>query len=72
MTRRLRGRTPYVRVRGRQHVEQWLRDNCIASSGPYSDLTGMRNLYWGRMALVVRAGAYCYNMGPDVGQAIPQ
>ena len=72
MTRRRRGRTLYVRVMGRQHVEQWLRDNCIASSGPYSDIAGMRNLYWGRMALVVRAGEYCYNMGTDVGQAIPQ
>lgn len=72
MTRLRRGRTLYVRVRGRPHVEKWLRYNCIASSGPYSDITGMRNLYWGRMALVVRAGAYCYNMGPDVGQEIPQ
>ena len=72
MTRRRRGRTLYARVRGRPHVEQWLRDNCISSSGPYSSITGMRNLYWGRMALVVRAGSYCYNMGTDVGQAIPQ
>ena len=72
MTRRSRGRTLYVRVRGRPHVEKWLRDNCISSSGPYSSITGMRNLYWGRMALVVRAGSCCYNMGTDVGQVIPQ
>lgn len=72
MTGRRRGRTLYVHVRGRPHVEKWLRDNCIASSGPYSSITGMCNLYWGRMALVVRAGSCCYNMGTDVGQVIPQ
>ena len=72
MTWRRRGRTLYVRVRGRPHVEKWLRDNCISSSGPYSNITGMRNLYWGLMDLVVRAGSCCYNMGTDVGQVIPQ
>ena len=72
MTQRRRGRTLYVRVSDRKHVEQGLRDNCISSSGPYSSITGMRNLYWGRTALVVMAGSCCYNMGPDVGQVIPQ
>ena len=31
----------------------------------------MRNKYWGRDALVVRAGAYAYYMGKDTGQVIP-
>ena len=72
MTGRRRGRTLYVRVRGRPHVEKWPRDNCIASSGPYSNIAGVRNLCWGRRVLVVRAGSHCYNMGTAVGQVIPQ
>ena len=70
--RRGRGRTIYVRIRNRQHVEQWLSSNCVASTGPYPNITGMRNLYWGHDCLIVRAGAYIYNMGRDVGQEIPQ
>jgi hypothetical protein len=31
----------------------------------------MRNLYWGRDALVVKAGIYIYNMGRDTGQELP-
>lgn len=67
-----RGRTIYVRITGRPQVERWLRHHCVASSGPYSNITGMRLQYWGRDALVVRGGSIAYNMGRDVGQLILQ
>lgn len=66
-----RGRTVYVRTRGRPHVERWLKSECKASTGPYANISGMRELYWGKECLIVRAGSYIYNMGRDVGQAIP-
>ena len=72
MPRKGRGRTIYIRINGRPHVERWLRDHCVANAGPYSNSTGMRRNYWGWNALVVRAGSVTYNMGRDVGQVIPQ
>ena len=66
-----RGRTVYVRVRGRPEVERRLQEECVGSAGPYPCIAGMRNKYWGRDALVVRAGAYAYYMGKDTGQVIP-
>lgn len=39
---------------------RWLEEKCLASAGPHPNLSGMRNLYWGRAALVVKAGAYLY------------
>lgn len=72
MPRNGHGRTIYVRIKGKPQVERWLRDHCVASSGPYSNITSMRLQYWGRDALVVRAGSITYNMGRDVGQVIPQ
>lgn len=51
---------------------QWLEDNCQASAGPHGNLTGMRNLYWGKQSLVVKAGAYLYMMRRiDDGRAMP-
>ena len=51
---------------------EWLENNCQASAGPYGNLTGMRNLYWGREALVVRAGAYLYLITrKDDGRKMP-
>lgn len=34
------------------------------SAGPYANLTGMRKLYWGKNALVVKVGAYIYRVPP--------
>lgn len=65
-----RGRTLYVRVRGRPCVERWLALHCVASTGPYPCISGMRKLYWGQDALVVKAGIYIYNMGRDKGQVL--
>lgn len=38
-------------------------DQC-PSAGPYANLTGMRKLYWGENALVVKVGSYIYHVGP--------
>ena len=40
-------------------------DQC-PSAGPYANLTGMRKLYWGKNALVVKVGAYIYHVGPTL------
>lgn len=51
---------------------RWLEENCQASAGPHPNLTGMRNLYWGRAALVVKAGAYLYLItSRDDGRKMP-
>ena len=51
---------------------RWLEENCQASAGPQPKLTGMRNKYWGRAALVVKAGAYLYLItSRDDGRKMP-
>lgn len=51
---------------------RWLEEHCIASAGPHPSLVGMRNQFWGRSALVVRAGAYLYLLKhKDDGKALP-
>lgn len=65
-----RGRTLYVRTRGRPEVVRALERDCFGSAGPYPSVTGMRKKYWGRDALIVRAGAYAYYMGKDEGQGV--
>lgn len=60
-----RGRTLYYRVRGRPEVVRMLEHSCIGSAGPYPSISGMRKKYWGKDALVIRAGAYAYYMGKD-------
>ena len=50
----------------------WLEENCLASAGPYANLKGMRQSYWGKEALVVKAGTYLYLMGrEDDGRDMP-
>jgi len=66
-----RGRTLYCHTRGRPEVVRRLERDCIGSAGPYPCISGMRKHYWGRDALVIRAGAYAYYMGKDTGQAMP-
>jgi len=51
---------------------RWLEKNCQASTGPYGNITGMRNLYWGRESLIVKAGAYLYLIASkDDGRLMP-
>lgn len=67
----MRGRTIYLRLRDRAGLAKRLGRDCIGSAGPYPSISGMRKLYWGRDALIVKAGAYAYYMGKDTGQAVP-
>ena len=32
------------------------------STGRYGNISGMRNLYWGKEAFVIRCGAYAYKV----------
>lgn len=66
-----RGRTITIRVKDRPNLGKVLDRTCIGSTGPHGNLTGMRNLYWGKQALVVKYGAYLYYMGKDKGQELP-
>lgn len=54
---------------------KWIESHCIASAGPYPNITGMRNLYWGKEALIVKVGAwlrYIYLMThKDDGRELP-
>ena len=36
------------------------------NAGPNPNITGMRKLYWGTDALIIRCGAYAYNVPHDV------
>lgn len=67
----MRGRTVYVRIKGRPEIERRLEADSIASAGPYPNIAGMRQKYWGKDCLIIKAGIYAYNMGKDTGQAIP-
>lgn len=70
----MRGRTITIPVKGNpraKYAEKWLDQNCQASTGPHPCITGMRKLYWGMDALIVKLGAYIYYMGKDKGQEIP-
>lgn len=44
----------------------YLRKYSLASAGPNANLTGMRNLYWGKDALVVRCCGYLFLVPPFV------
>ena len=51
---------------------KWLEEHSQASAGPYSNICGMRNIYWGRRALIVKAGAYIYLITKyDDGRKMP-
>ena len=36
------------------------------SAGPHPSIKGMKELYWGKNALVVKSGAYIYKVPEDV------
>jgi hypothetical protein len=37
----------------------------LPNAGPNCNITGMRNLYWGRNAFLARQGDYVYNISAD-------
>ena len=44
----------------------YLCENCYASSGHGGNLTGMRKLFWGKDAFVVRCCGYLFNVPEHV------
>ena len=70
-----RGRTIILRKKSTPDAAKWVRwleDNCKASTGPHPNICGMRNLYWGRQSLIVKAGAYIYLITcKDDGRKMP-
>ena len=66
-----RGRTITISPKRNPGIGERLERACQASTGPNPNITGMRNLYWGRDALIVKCGAYIYYFGKDRGQDIP-
>lgn len=51
---------------------EWLERNCQSSAGPRCSLVGMRKMYWGREALIVKAGSYAYLIASkDDGRVLP-
>lgn len=59
----MRGRTITISKKAHPNMGKILAAECIASAGPYANITGMRNLYWGKECLIIRYGSYIYNMG---------
>ena len=58
-----KGRTVILNKRHTPNAAKWvmwLEENCIGSAGPRGSIVGMRRLFWGKEALVVKAGAYLY------------
>ena len=70
-----RGRTVTLRKKITPNAAkwvQWLEEKCLASAGPHPNVCGMRNLYWGRASLIVKAGAYVYLIShTDDGRKMP-
>lgn len=56
------GRTIYVKTK----VAKRLHLDAYPSAGPYPNITGMRNLYWGKDAYIIRSGAYIYKVPAEV------
>ena len=54
----------YKYVPSTPHNESILQE--YPNAGPYPNITGMRKLYWGADALVIRCGAYAYNVPYEV------
>ena len=63
-----RGITAYRR--STKGMQAWLDRNCLASAGPYPNITGMREKYWGKNAQIVRCGRYIYLV--DDAVSVPQ
>lgn len=50
----------YVSVKNYDH----LRLYNFPSAGPGANVKGMRNLYWGKNAFIIKCGAYIYKVDP--------
>lgn len=74
-TKKDRGRTVYLSKKGNPDAAKWvtwLEENCLASAGPRPNLCGMRRMYWGDKALIVKCGLYAYLItSHDDGRRLP-
>ena len=68
----MRGKTITISKKAYPNMGKILESECIASAGPYANITGMRNLYWGKECLIIRYGSYIYNMGTSYNLQIQQ
>lgn len=59
-----KGGYQYVPVRFAKSLENY------PSAGPYPNITGMRNKYWGQDAYIIRCGAYVYKVPSHVFLAL--
>lgn len=50
----------YIYVSTKYHDQ--LNLSKFPSTGRYGNVSGMRNLYWGKEAFVIRCGAYAYKV----------
>lgn len=70
-----RGRTIILKKKSTPDAAKWVRwleEHCEASAGPHPNICGMRNIYWGRASLIVKAGAYIYLITcKDDGRKMP-
>ena len=67
-----RGRTLILPSAKRAKWDKWLEENCMASAGPYPNISGMRERYWGLPALIVKSGIYIYLItSKDDGRTMP-
>lgn len=59
----------YIYVSTKYHDDLNLSE--FPSTGRYGNISGMRNLYWGKEAFVIRCGAYAYKVDePTFNKAI--
>lgn len=57
-----KGKTIRVKV---EDFSRYLRDHRLtieASAGPKANITGMRKLYWGKEATIIKSGQYIYKV----------
>lgn len=58
-------RYPTVTVTQKQAKELRLNLDSFPSAGPYPNITGMKNKYWGNDALCIKCGVYVYHVDAD-------
>lgn len=60
-------RTPRVKTVSEEEIKnKGINLNAYACAGPYPNVTGMKNKYWGKNAYCIRVGVYVYHVGARV------
>ena len=71
-TKTKRGRTLILPAGKKAKWDKWLDENCLASAGPYPNISGMREKHWGMPSLIVKSGIYIYLIANrDDGRTMP-